>query len=98
MITVLETKRFRNWLNSIRDLTTRIRLARRLEKVQRGQFGDIKRLSEFLYEMREFFGVGWRMYYFQQESVTIVMLNGGCKKTQTTDIQLAKFMVKELRE
>jgi len=48
--------------------------------VQRGQFGDIKRLSEFLYEMREFFGVGWRMYYFQQESVTIVMLNGGCKK------------------
>lgn len=48
--------------------------------------------------MREFFGVGWRMYYFQQEPVIIVMLSGGSKKTQSADIRLAKSMIKELRD
>lgn len=48
--------------------------------------------------MREFFGVGWRMYYFQQEPVITVMLSGGSKKTQSADIRLAKSMIKELRD
>ena len=55
MITVLETSIFREWLVSIKDLATRLRLARRLEKAQRGNLGDIKQLANFLYEMCEFF-------------------------------------------
>ncbi len=98
MITVLVTANFQDWLAGIKDLATRLRLARRLEKAQRGNFGDIKQLANFLYEMREFFGVGWRMYYFQQEPVIIVMLSGGSKKTQSADIRLAKSMIKELRD
>jgi len=75
MITVLETSIFREWLASIKDLATRLRLARCLEKAQRGNLGDIKQLANFLYEMREFFGAGWRMYYFHQDPLIIVMLN-----------------------
>jgi len=48
MITVLETSIFREWLVSIKDLATRLRLARRLEKAQRGNLGDIKQLANFL--------------------------------------------------
>lgn len=98
MITVLETSIFREWLASIKDLATRLRLARRLEKAQRGNLGDIKQLANFLYEMREFFGAGWRMYYFHQDPLIIVMLNGGGKKSQAKDIKLAKALIMELGE
>jgi putative addiction module killer protein len=37
---------------------TQRRLARRLEKAQRGNLGDIKPVSEGVFEMREHFGPG----------------------------------------
>jgi putative addiction module killer protein len=39
--------------------------------------------------MREFFGPGWRMYYTQRGPVLILMLGGGEKSTQQTDIAKA---------
>jgi putative addiction module killer protein len=48
--------------------------------------------------MREFFGAGWRMYYFHQDPLIIVMLNGGGKKSQAKDIKLAKALIMELGE
>lgn len=39
--------------------------------------------------MREHFGPGWRMYYLQREGVLIVMLGGGDKSSQTSDIDKA---------
>jgi len=58
----------------------------------------LKFLHDYLYEMREFFGAGWRMYYFHQDPLIIVMLNGGGKKFQAKDIKLAKALVMELGE
>ena len=98
MITVIETSIFREWLVSIKDLATRLRLARRLEKAQRGNLGDIKQLANFLYEMREFFGAGWRMYYFHQDPLIIVMLNGGGKKSQAKDIEDAKAYLQDYKK
>lgn len=39
--------------------------------------------------MREHFGPGWRMYYIQRGTTLIVMLGGGNKSTQSTDIAKA---------
>lgn len=58
MIKIIETFEFRRWLNSISDISTQIRLSRRLEKAQRGNLGDVVRLTSDVYEMREFFGPG----------------------------------------
>jgi len=62
MFTVLETEAFIEWVNSLRDRATRIRLRRRLGKAMRGNLGDVKPVGEGVWEMREFFGPGWRMY------------------------------------
>jgi putative addiction module killer protein len=97
MIKVLETEVFREWLDGIKDLSIRIRLARRLERAQRGCLGDVKQLADDVYEMREFFGCGWRMYYLQQGKTIILMLGGGSKKTQSADIKRAKQVANELR-
>jgi putative addiction module killer protein len=61
-------------------------LSRRLDKAQRGNLGDIKPVGEGVFEMREHFGPGWRMYYVRRGSVLIIMLGGGEKSTQAADI------------
>jgi putative addiction module killer protein len=97
MIKIIETFEFRRWLNSISDISTQIRLSRRLERAQRGNLGDVVRLTSDVYEMREFFGPGWRMYYLEKGKAIIVMLIGGDKKSQSADIKFAKQMANELR-
>ena len=61
MFIVRRLPEFDLWLRSLRDVPTRIRLARRLERAQRGHLGDVKQISDGVFEMQEFFGPGWRM-------------------------------------
>ncbi|MFX4309905.1 type II toxin-antitoxin system RelE/ParE family toxin [Acinetobacter soli] len=98
MYQVLLTDEFDQWLNGLRDNPTKRRLARRLEKAQSGNLGDVKPVGESVWEMREFFGPGWRMYYIQQGDVIIVMLGGGDKSTQQRDIDKAIELSKTLED
>ncbi len=96
MYTVLETDTFIDWVSSLRDRPTRIRLRRRLGKAARGNLGDVKSVGDGIWEMREFFGPGWRMYYLQRGELVIMMLGGGDKSSQASDIEAAKAIAKEL--
>ena len=98
MVTVKRTVEFDDWLASIKDGMTRIRLAKRLDKVQRGLLGDVEPVGEGVCEMREFFGPGWRMYYIERNGVIIVMLGGGDKSTQQADIAMAIALSKTIEE
>lgn len=89
MYTIYQLPEFDAWLSGIKDGMTRRRLGRRLEKAQRGSLGDVKPVGEGVWEMREFFGSGWRMYFVQRGAVLIVMLGGGDKSTQAADIAKA---------
>lgn len=89
MYTVYQHPQFKVWLASLKDGMTRRRLARRLEKAQQGNLGDVKPVGDAVWEMREFFGPGWRMYYIQRGEVLVVMLGGGDKSTQSADIAKA---------
>jgi putative addiction module killer protein len=96
MYTVLETDTFIDWVNSLRDRPTRIRLRRRLGKAVRGNLGDVKPVGDGIWELREFFGPGWRMYYLLRGELVIMMLGGGDKSSQASDIEAAKAIAKEL--
>ena len=96
MFTVKQLPQFDQWLRGLKDGLTHRRLARRLEKAQRGLLGDVAPVGEGVFEMREFFGPGWRMYYIQLGDVLIVMLGGGDKSTQQADIAAAKALSKTL--
>jgi putative addiction module killer protein len=89
MITVIYTPEFSDWLNSLKDTVTRARLTKRLRKVSLGNLGDVHSVGKGVWEMREFFGSGWRMYYTQRGGVLIVILGGGDKSTQSADIARA---------
>lgn len=96
--TIKQTAEFAAWLAGIKDTVTRARLVRRLEKAQKGNLGDVKPLSKNVYEMREHFGPGWRMYFVMRGTTLIVMLGGGDKSTQRKDIDNAIHTARLLEE
>lgn len=89
MITIKTLPEFDNWLDGLKDRTTRLRLSRRIDKAQRGNLGEVKPVGSGVFEMREHFGAGWRMYYAQRGNILIVMLGGGDKASQSADIAKA---------
>jgi putative addiction module killer protein len=98
MFTVKQTPEFAAWLSGVKDGVTRRRLATRLRKATLGHLGDVKPVGAGIFDMREFFGPGWRMYYVQRGAVLIVMLGGGDKSTQPADIAKAIALASTLED
>jgi len=98
MFLIKRTDEFNAWLHGIRDGMTHRRLLVRLRKASLGNLGDVKPVGEGVFEMREHFGPGWRMYYVQRDAVLIVMLGGGNKSTQAADIAKAQQLAAELED
>lgn len=89
---------FTEWFKSLKDSQTKVRLAARLRKASLGNLGDVKSVGAGVFEMREAFGPGWRMYFVQRGNVLIVMLGGGDKSTQQRDIEAAKSLAADLED
>ena len=89
MLILKTTPEFDRWLAGIRDRMVVQRLNARLRKATLGNLGDVKPVGGGVYEMREHFGPGWRMYYVRRGEVVVLMLGGGVKSTQAADIARA---------
>lgn len=89
---------FSGGLKGLKDGLTRQRLVKRLRKAQFGNLGDVEFVGEGVFEMREHFGPGWRMYYVQRGKLVVVMLGGGDKSTQQADIGRAIALAKSLED
>lgn len=96
--TVKPLKEFSDWLKGLKDAVTKQRLLKRLRKAQLGNLGDVKPVDGGVWEMREDFGPGWRMYYIQRGQTVIVMLGGGNKSSQPSDIRRAIALAKSLED
>lgn len=96
MIQIKRTPQFDEWFDSLKDNQVKLRLIKRLKKVSLGNLGDVKFVGEGVWEMREHFGAGWRLYYVKQGNVLVVMLGGGDKSSQQKDIDNAIQTAKQL--
>ena len=96
--TVKLTAEFTRWIRSLNDALTRQRLNKRLRKAQLGNLGDVESVGDGVFEMREHFGPGWRMYYVLRGQTLVVMLCGGEKSSQQADIRRAIAQAKSLED
>ena len=80
---------FIDWLDRLRDRRARTRVRIQLDRTLLGNPGDCKSLGHGLYEMRIHYGPGYRVYYGKQGSQLVLLLCGGNKSTQRSDIRLA---------
>ncbi len=85
------------WLDSVKDIKMQRRIKLRIERLDSGNFGDYKYLCENLYELRLFFGQGYRIYYTIEENCIVILLIGGDKSTQADDIKKAKNYIKDYK-
>lgn len=98
MVAIKRTEEFARRLGGLKDPTTRQRLSVRLRTAMLGNLGDIRPVGDGVFEMRERFGPGWRMYFIQRVSTLIVMLGGGEKSSQSADIAKARKLAAMLKE
>lgn len=96
MIQIKRTPQFDDWFDSLKDNQVKLRLTARLKKVSLGNLGDVKPVGDGVWEMREHFGAGWRLYYVKRGNILVVMLGGGDKSSQQKDIDNAIQTAKEL--
>jgi putative addiction module killer protein len=96
LIEVRQTDRFKAWLSGLRDERARARILKRLDRAEQGNLGDAAPVGDGVSEMRIFYGPGYRLYFVQRGKELIVLLCGGDKSTQGSDIEEARAIAKEL--
>jgi len=89
---------YENWFNNIKDNSNKKRIATRIERLALGNYGDYKNLGDGVYELRLFFGSGYRVYFAEVDNTIILLLCGGDKNSQTKDIKKAKEYWEEFNE
>ena len=85
---------FKIWLRQLRDPQARARVRTRLDRVERGNFGDSRFVGDGVFELRLTFGAGYRVY-FSEDGDNVILLYGGIKDTQPADIKKAKAYWKD---
>ena len=81
---------FNEWLLGLRDLKGRARIRTRLDRVKLGNLGDHVSVGDGVFELRLFYGPGYRMYYGLPSATVVLLLCGGTKGTQQRDIRTAR--------
>ncbi|MDH6303064.1 putative addiction module killer protein [Polynucleobacter sphagniphilus] len=92
---IQQTELFEAWHDSIKDLRAKVAIARRIERAENGNLGDVKPVGAGVSEMRIDMGAGYRVYFTMREKIVVILLAGGTKSTQQKDIKKAIELAKE---
>lgn len=96
MLEVRKTEVYARWLDGLRDVRARARVLVRVERLAAGNPGDVRPVGEGVSEMRIDYGPGYRVYFKRQGGAVVVLLAGGDKRTQATDIATALGLARNL--
>lgn len=96
MFSVRLLPEFIEWLDGLPDVSVRGVIAARIKRLERGLMGDVEPVGDGVSELRIHFGAGWRIYFVRRGIRLIVLLAGGSKRTQKSDIKRAKALAARL--
>jgi putative addiction module killer protein len=98
MPTIRRTDEFSRWLRDLRDIRARAKIVARIDRLALGNPGDIAPVGGGVSEMRIHYGPGYRVYFVQRGDAVVVLLCGGDKGSQSSDIATAKKLASELED
>lgn len=96
MFSIKPLPEFTKWLDGLSDVAVRGVVVARIKRLERGLIGDVEPVGGGVLELRIHVGAGWRVYFVQRGAQVIVLLAGGSKRTQKTDIKRAKALAARL--
>jgi|SRR5271155_4776688 len=89
---------FDDWLSQLADIRAQAKIATRINRLAVGNFGDSKPLRHGLFELRIDWGPGYRVYYAMLGRTCILLLCGGDKRKQSSDIDRALRYLRDYKE
>ena len=94
------TDEFDGWLKALKNSKDRNRIIARIRQCSLAgkPVGDINTVGEGVCELRYHFGPGYRVYFAQKADVLMLLLAGGTKRGQQTDIDHAHQLLRTLKE
>jgi putative addiction module killer protein len=98
MIEVRQTEVFASWFVNLRDRKAKARVQVRIDRMEVGNFGDVAPVGQGISEMRIAYGPGYRVYFVQKGPIIVILLCGGDKSSQSSDIIKAKAIANQLED
>lgn len=96
MFDIKKTDVYARWLDNLRDIRARARVLARVERLAAGNPGDVKSIGEGVSEIRIDYGPGYRVYFTRRGNKIVILLAGGDKSTQDSDIKTAQELARNL--
>jgi putative addiction module killer protein len=93
---IRQTELFARWFAALRDHRARRRVQARIDRLEIGNFGDVKPAGGGVSEMRIDCGPGYRVYFVQRGTTLVILLAGGDKSSQGRDIAAARKLAQAL--
>jgi putative addiction module killer protein len=90
------TEVYRDWIDSLKDLSGRARIQLRVDRLAHGNPGSSRTLTQGVRELKIDVGPGYRVYYTERGGELIILLAGGDKSTQQRDIETAIALAENL--
>ncbi|MCL2102744.1 MAG: type II toxin-antitoxin system RelE/ParE family toxin [Syntrophorhabdaceae bacterium] len=95
---IIKSDTFQAWAKNLKDRAAAVRIAARIDRASLGNLGDHKYLRDSVSEMRIDVGPGYRLYFTRRGNTVVILLCGGDKKTQQSDINQAVELAKIWKE
>ena len=96
MLEIRKTEVYAKWLDGLSDVQARARVLARIERLALGNPGDVKPVGEGVSELRIDYGPGYRVYYKKHGREVVLLLAGGDKRNQVSDIKTALRLARNL--
>lgn len=98
MYFIEKTIEFDKWLRKLKDLRAKAKILFRIQKLENDEhFGDCKSVGDGITELKINYAKGYRIYFKEKKGKIIILLIGGDKSTQQTDIEKAKKIWEKIK-
>jgi putative addiction module killer protein len=96
MLELRRTAEYDHWMRMLRNIQVKARINARIRRLTQGNPGQHRVLTGGIIEMKIDCGPGYRVYYTKRGSTIIILLCGGDKASQQTDISRALALASHL--
>lgn len=98
LVKINATAEYKAWVASLRDQVAATKISRRIDRLAEGNMGDVKPIGGGLSELRIHHGPGYRVYFYQSGDFFVLLLCGGDKSSQKSDIEHAKSLAARAKD
>ncbi|MEN8253189.1 MAG: type II toxin-antitoxin system RelE/ParE family toxin [Patescibacteria group bacterium] len=95
---ILKTDVFDKWLKKLKDKRTRAIIQTHINRLLENKLGKLRSLGGNIHEKKINYGPGYRLYFINHKRNLIILLCGGDKSTQQSNIKQAKIIAKKVKK